>query len=100
MADAKTKTRIATQKVVLYRDGKRFSVKANEKFPFTAEEIESIRKQTPNALRAPVNEDEDLPTAQVPQEAGKQAANAKTGGKAASDNGAAKNGSKAGDEEL
>lgn len=60
------KTRIATQKIIMHREGKRVTVKANEKFDFTPEEIESIRKQNEFALRMPVNEEESAPQAKTP----------------------------------
>ena len=61
-----TKVRIANHKVVLHRNGQRVSIKAGQKFPFTAEEIDDITASSPEALRVLVNEDESAPEAKVP----------------------------------
>lgn len=51
--------RIATQKIVLHRNGQRIVVKAKDKFNFTAEEMKEIQGINKNALRQPINESVD-----------------------------------------
>lgn len=48
--------RIATQKIVLHRDGKRVVVQAKQKFDFTSAEMKEIQGINKDALRQPINE--------------------------------------------
>jgi hypothetical protein len=48
--------RIATQKIVLHRDGKRVVVQARQKFDFTSAEMKEIQTINKDALRQPINE--------------------------------------------
>lgn len=47
-----TKQRIATQKIILHRDGQRITVKSGQKFAFTVEELKGLKE----SVREPVNE--------------------------------------------
>ena len=48
--------RIATQKIILHRDGKRVVVQARQKFEFTSAEMKEIQGINKDALRQPINE--------------------------------------------
>jgi hypothetical protein len=48
--------RIATQKIILHRDGKRVVVQAKQKFDFTSAEMKEIQGINQYALRQPINE--------------------------------------------
>lgn len=99
---AATKTRIANNKVILHRAGKRITINAGERFDFTQDELDSIAEVNPDAVRKLVDESESAPEAKVP--AGKarnltaqanaevQAKNdAKNGGKGGADKSASDN---------
>lgn len=66
--------------VVVVRDGKRFSVPVGSAFEFTDDEIASVQKAAPGALRAPVNEVLATAPAAVEGEEGKKTPT-KTSGK-------------------
>ena len=51
--------RIATQKIILHRDGKRVVVQAKQKFEFTSAEMKEIQAINKDALRQPINEMSD-----------------------------------------
>lgn len=53
--------RVPTASVIVIRDGKRVEPKIGKSFPFTDDEITTINRIMPGALRTPVNEtvDED-----------------------------------------
>lgn len=48
--------RVPTVSVIVIREGKRVSPKLNKGYNFTDEEIETINRVQPGALRKPVNE--------------------------------------------
>lgn len=73
-----SKTRIANHKIVLHRKGVRVTIKAGEKFDYTADELSDIIETSPDALRKLVNEDDSAPEAKVPA-APKGSATAKAG---------------------
>lgn len=58
--------RIATQTIVLHREGKRVVIKPRQQFDFTAAEIKEITETSPDALRKPVNEDDDVVEVKAP----------------------------------
>lgn len=58
--------RIATQRIILHRDGQRVVVKAKDKFNFTNDEMKEIQSINKTALRQPINESiTDLDTGPV-----------------------------------
>lgn len=51
--------RVPTASVIVIRDGKRVEPKIGKSFPFTEDEITTINRIMPGALRTPVNESSD-----------------------------------------
>lgn len=67
---------VPTIGVTVIRDGVRKTPPIGKAFNFTAEEVESVRKQVPTAFRKPVNED-DTPVEQTASDASAPNGNAK-----------------------
>lgn len=62
--------RTANHSIQVYRDGKIKTVKSGQTFNFTAEELADIKRVSPDAVRAPVNEEvEEDPQVKADREA-------------------------------
>lgn len=58
--------RIATQTVILHREGKRVVIKPNQMFDFTAAEIKEIEGTSKDALRKALNEEAEIVEVKAP----------------------------------
>jgi hypothetical protein len=58
--------RIATQTVILHREGKRVVIKPNQMFDFTTAEIKEIEGTSKDALRKALNEEAEIVEVKVP----------------------------------
>ena len=58
--------RIAVNKIILQRDGKRVTIKPKQSFDFTAAELKDINENAPDSLRKIINEEDDIVEVKVP----------------------------------
>lgn len=59
--------RIATQTIVIVREGKRITIKPKQSFDYTSAEIKEITSLSKDALRQPINESETVVEVKVPE---------------------------------
>lgn len=59
--------RIATQTIVIVREGKRITIKPKQSFDFSSAEIKEITSLSKDALRQPINESETIVEVKVPE---------------------------------